>query len=78
VNLSAEQQVQIAHIAAQSGTDPERLVAEVVARYLDGEARFALEKGKTTAGHSEFVEEVDARGLMLPTRHRAGGIITPQ
>lgn len=40
VHLTPEQEAQLAQIATKSGTDPERLAANVVARYLNEEARF--------------------------------------
>jgi predicted transcriptional regulator len=62
VHLSPEQQAQI---ASKAGTAPERLVTNVVARYLNEEARFleAVEKGTSAAGRGEFIseEEMDAR-----------------
>jgi predicted transcriptional regulator len=65
VQLTPEQQAQLAQLAAKSGTDPERLAANVVARYLNEEARFlaAVEKGIGAADRGEFIEEeeMDAR-----------------
>jgi predicted transcriptional regulator len=65
VHLSPEQQEQLAQIASKAGTAPERLVTNVVARYLNEEARFleAVEKGISAAGRGEFIseEEMDAR-----------------
>ena len=65
VNFTPEQQAQLAQIATQAGTIPERLVTNVVARYLDEEARFlaAVEKGIGAADRGEFIEEeeMDAR-----------------
>ncbi len=65
VHFSAEQQARLAQIAAQAGTAPERLVTNVVVRYLHEEARFlaAVEKGIAAAGRGEFIEEeeMDAR-----------------
>jgi predicted transcriptional regulator len=65
VQFTPEQQAQLAQIASRSGTAPERLVTNVVARYLDGEARFieAVEKGIAAADRGEFIEEeeMDAR-----------------
>jgi hypothetical protein len=40
VHFSPEQQAKLTQIATKAGTAPERLVANVVARYLDEEARF--------------------------------------
>ena len=65
VHLSPEQQAQLAQIASKAGTAPERLVTNVVARYLNEEARFldAVEKGISAADRGEFIseEEMDAR-----------------
>ena len=65
VHLTPEQQAQIAQIAAQAGTVPERWVTDVVVRYLSEEARFlaAVEKGLLAAERGEFIEEeeMDAR-----------------
>ncbi|MGD0931569.1 MAG: hypothetical protein ABR902_13035 [Candidatus Korobacteraceae bacterium] len=65
VNLTPEQEAQIAQIASKAGTDPGRLVKDVLTRYLDGEARFlaAVEKGLVAAERGEFIEEeeMDAR-----------------
>jgi predicted transcriptional regulator len=65
VHLTPEQQAQLAQLATKSATDPERLAANVVARYLNEEARFlaAVEKGIAAAERREFIEEeeMDAR-----------------
>ena len=66
VHFTLEQEAQIAQIATKAGTNPERLVKDVVVRYLDDEARFlaAVEKGlAAAAGGGEFIEEeeMDAR-----------------
>jgi predicted transcriptional regulator len=65
VQFSPEQQAQLAEIAAKAGTDPERVVANLVARYLDEKARFlaAVENGIAAAERGEFIEEeeMDAR-----------------
>ena len=65
VQFTPEQQAQLAKIASQSNTAPERLVSNVVARYLDEEARFlaAIEKGIAAADRGDFIEEdeMDAR-----------------
>jgi predicted transcriptional regulator len=65
VHFTPEQQAQIAQIASKTGTVPERLVTNVVARYLGEEARFlaAVEKGIVAAERGEFIEEdeMDAR-----------------
>jgi len=65
VHLTPEQEIQLAQIATQAGTDPERLVKDVLVRYLDDEDRFlaAVEKGIVAAERGEFIEEeeMDAR-----------------
>ena len=65
VHFTPEQQARLAQIATQAGTDPERVVTNVVARYLDEESRFlaAVEKGIAAAERGEFIEEeeMDAR-----------------
>ena len=65
VQFTPEQQARLAKIASQSGTAPERVVSNVVARYLDDEARFlaAIEKGLAAADRGDFIEEeeMDAR-----------------
>jgi predicted transcriptional regulator len=59
VHFTPEQEARLAQIATQTGTPPERLVTNVVLRYLDEEARFlaAVEKGVAAAGRGEFIEE---------------------
>ena len=63
--LTPELESQLVQLATQAGTPPERLVANVVARYLDEEARFlaAVEKGISAADRGELIEEeeMDAR-----------------
>jgi predicted transcriptional regulator len=65
VHFPPEQQAQIARVATKAGTVPERLVTNVVVRYLAEEARFlaAVEKGLVAAERGEFIEEeeMDAR-----------------
>jgi predicted transcriptional regulator len=65
VHFTPEQEAQLAQIASKEGTNPERLVKDVLARYLDDEARFlaAVEKGIAAAERGEFIEEkeMDAR-----------------
>jgi predicted transcriptional regulator len=59
VHFTPEQEAQFAQIAAKAGSNPVRLVKDVVARYLDNEARFlaAVEKGLAAAERGEFIEE---------------------
>lgn len=65
VQFTPEQQAQLAKIASQSNTAPQRMVSNVVARYLDEEARFcaAVLEGKAAADRGDFIEEeeMDAR-----------------
>ena len=65
VHFTPEQQAQITQIAAKAGTFPERLVTNLVVRYLSEEARFlaAVEKGIAAAERGDFIEEeeMDAR-----------------
>src|SRR5271157_6180313 len=65
VHFTPEQQAQLARIATKAGTVPERLVTNVVTRYLDEEACFlaAVEKGIAAAERGESIEEeeMDAR-----------------
>jgi len=65
VHFTPEEEARLAQIATKAGTDPERLVKDVLARYLDAEARFlaAIEKGLVAAERGEFIEEeeMDAR-----------------
>jgi predicted transcriptional regulator len=69
VHFTPEQEARLAQIASKAGTAPERLVTNVVARYLDEEARFlaAVEKGIAAAERGEFIEEkdMDARLEMM-------------
>jgi predicted transcriptional regulator len=65
VHFTPEQEARLAQLAIQAGTDPERLVKDVLVRYLDDEARFlaAVEKGIAAAERGDFIEEeeMDAR-----------------
>jgi predicted transcriptional regulator len=65
VHFTPEQEAQLAQIAAQAGTNPERLAKDVLVRYMNDEARFlaAVEKGIGAAERGEFIEEeeMDAR-----------------
>ena len=65
VHFTPEQEAQLAQMATKLGTDPERLVKDVLVRYLDDEARFlaAVEKGIAAAERGQFIEEdeMDAR-----------------
>jgi predicted transcriptional regulator len=65
VHFTPEQEAQLTRMASKAGTNPERLVKNVLARYLDDEAEFlaAVEKGIAAAERGEFIgeEEMDAR-----------------
>ncbi len=65
VHFTPEQEARLAQMTTKVGTDPERLVKDVLVRYLDDEARFleAVEKGIAAAERGEFIEEeeMDAR-----------------
>jgi predicted transcriptional regulator len=65
VRLTPEQEARLAEIAAETGTKPERLVKDILIRYLDDEARFlaAVETGIAAAERGDFIEEeeMDAR-----------------
>ena len=65
VHFTPEQEAQLTQMATKAGTKPERLVKEVLVRYLDSEARFlaAVEKGIVAAERGEFIEkeEMDVR-----------------
>jgi predicted transcriptional regulator len=66
VHFTPEQQAQLAQLAAKAGTVPERVVTNVVARYLSEEARFlaSVEKGIAAADHGEFIEEEEMDSLL--------------
>ena len=65
IQFTPEQEAQLVQIAAKAGTAPERVVTNVVERYLGEEAHFlaAVEKGIAAAERGEFIEEeeMDAR-----------------
>jgi predicted transcriptional regulator len=65
VQFTPEQEAQLRRMATKVGTNPERLVKDVLVRYLDSETRFlaAVEKGIAAAERGEFIEEeeMDAR-----------------
>ena len=65
LHFTPEQEAQLSRIASNAGTVPERLVTDVVARYLNEAARFraAVERGLAAAERGEFIEEkeMDAR-----------------
>ena len=57
IHLSAEQEAELAELAARDGRDAGDLAVEAVARYLDEEARFAdaVRGGIAAADHGDFV-----------------------
>jgi len=59
VHFTPEQEAQLSQMAAKAGTNPERLVKDILVRYLDDEAQFltAVEKGIAAAERGEFIEE---------------------
>ena len=59
VHFTPEQEAQLSQIATKAGTNPERLVKDILVRYLDDEAQFltAVEKGIAAAERGEFIEE---------------------
>lgn len=59
IHFTPEQEAHLAQIATKAGTAPERLVTNVVTRYLEEEARFlaAVEKGIAAAERGEFIQE---------------------
>ncbi len=65
VHLTAEQEARLADIATKAGVSMDRLASDVVARYLEDEARFmaAVDRGLAAAERGEFIEEdkMDAR-----------------
>jgi len=65
VHFTPEQQSRLARIANEAGTNPERLVTDIVSRYLDEKSRFleAVDRGIAAADRGDFIEEeeMDAR-----------------
>jgi predicted transcriptional regulator len=65
IHLTPELQAKLTHRATQQGRNPDEFVQDVLARYLDDEARFleAVERGIAAAERGEFIEEeeMDAR-----------------
>ena len=59
VHFTPEQEAQLSQMADKAGTNPERLVKDILMRYLDDEAQFltAVEKGIAAAERGEFIEE---------------------
>jgi predicted transcriptional regulator len=61
VHLTAEQEAQLAQLAAAAGTDAERLVKDAALRLLEDDARFraSVREGIAQADRGEFIEEDD-------------------
>jgi predicted transcriptional regulator len=59
VHFTPDQEARLRQMATKAGTNPERLVKDVLVRYLDDEAQFlaAVEKGIAAAERGEFIEE---------------------
>jgi predicted transcriptional regulator len=64
VHFTPEQEAQLTQIAAEEGTDPERLVKSAALRLLEEDRfRAAVREGIAQADRGEFIEEeeMDAR-----------------
>ena len=65
VHFTPEQEAQLAQIATNEGTEPERLVKDAALRLLQEDASFraAVREGIAQADRGEFIEEeeMDAR-----------------
>jgi predicted transcriptional regulator len=59
IHFTPEQEVRLAQIATQEGTDAERLVRDAAVRLLEEDARFraAVREGIAQADRGEFIEE---------------------
>ena len=59
VHFTPEQEAQLAQIATNEGTEPERLVKDATLRLLQEDARFrvAVREGIAQADRGEFIEE---------------------
>jgi predicted transcriptional regulator len=64
VHFTPEQEAQLAQVAANAGTDAERLVKDAASRLLEQDARFraAVREGIAQADRGEFVEEEQMTG----------------
>ena len=65
VHFTSEQETRLEQIAAQAGTDSERLVKNAALRLLESDAHYraAVREGIAQADKGEFIEEeeMDAR-----------------
>jgi predicted transcriptional regulator len=59
VHFTPEQEAQLAQIATNEGTEPERLVKDATLRLLQEDARFraAVREGIAQADRGEFIED---------------------
>jgi predicted transcriptional regulator len=59
VHFTPEQEAQLAQIATNEGTEPERLVKDAALRLLQEDARFraAVREGIAQADRGEFIED---------------------
>ncbi len=59
LHFTPEQEAQLAQIAAQQGSDAERLVKEAALRLLEEDARFraSVREGIAQADRGEFIEQ---------------------
>jgi predicted transcriptional regulator len=59
IHFTSDQEARLTQIATRAGTRPERLVVDVIQRYLNEEAHSlaAIEKGIVAADRGEFIEE---------------------
>jgi predicted transcriptional regulator len=74
LQLTPEQEAQLAQIATKAGTNPERLAKDVLVRYLDDEARLlaSVEKGIAAA---ETRQVYRGRGNGRPHRAHVQSLI---
>lgn len=65
IHLTPELEAKVARSAAQQGRDPEELVQDAVAQYLDEETRFieAVKRGEAALDRGEYLthEQVGER-----------------
>lgn len=65
IHLTPELEAKVARSAAEQGRDPEELVQDLVARYLDEESRFveAVKRGEEALERGEYLthEQVGER-----------------
>jgi predicted transcriptional regulator len=66
IDLTPEQEPQLAQIANQKGTDAERLVKDAAVRLLEEDARFraAVREGIAQADRGEIIEEEEMNACL--------------